>query len=491
MATLLRRITSSVKKNEKVNTIIATLVTHKKKAVLILLLAVLSITSLTRYSCATTDTEEPDLLDIGTDENLTENAGIELLTVEKSDITDEIEVMGQIIFYEKINISSKVTGRLQKLYVREGSKVTRGQLIAEVERLPLQIQLKQQLAELDIAQKTFELTRSKYENALRAIEIKLKTIEKAKADLEDKKVSYQNMDRILKNKRILFNAGGVSESDLESLKAQHKTSYTRYMLAQSDLEIQKVGYRDEDIIAEGYSVPKSKKTRMELIKKINTKIERAELEATRSKIHQAMQSIESTKILIQETYIRSPINGVIASKNMEAGEMIKDDSVIATLVNIDRIFIAMNVNEKEIKKIQSGQSVIFTVDAIGNENFKGSVERITPVLDQKTRTIEIKAVMDNPGKRLLPGMFARARIQCGTLEDRIAVPLSSLITREDDAGLLYIVKKGILFKQKVKLGAEFKNCVEIAEGIQPGDIIIARGVNLVYPGMKIEEETKK
>jgi RND family efflux transporter MFP subunit len=491
MATLLRRIISSIKKNENVNTIIVTLVKNRKKAVLILLLAVVSIISLTRYSCTTTDTEETDLLDIGTDKNLTENTGIEFLTVEKKDIADEIEVMGQILFYEKINLSSKVTGRLQKLYVREGSKVARRQLIAEVERLPLQIQLRQQLAELDIARKTFELTKSKYENALKAIEIKLKTIEKAKADLEDKKVSYQNMDRILKNKRILFKAGGVSESDLESLKAQHKTSYTKYMLAESDLEIQKVGYRDEDIIAEGYSVPKSEKARMELIKKINTKIERAELEASRSKIHQTMQSIESTKILIQETYIRSPINGVVASKNMEAGEMIKEDSVIATLMNIDRVFIAMNVNEKEIKKIKSGQTVIFTVDAIGNENFKGSIDRITPVLDQKTRTIEIKAVMDNPGKRLLPGMFARAHIQCGTLENKIAVPLSSLIKREEDAGLLYIVKKGITFKQKVKLGAVFKNSIEIVEGIQPGDVIIAAGVNLVYPGMKIEEKIKK
>lgn len=485
------RIITSLRNNENLAKVFTILVKNRKKPVLALLLAVIAITSLTRYSCTTTSNKETDFLDIGMDKNLTENNGVEFLTVEKKDIVDEIEVMGQIIFYEKINISSKVTGRLQKLYVREGTRVTRGQLIAEVERLPLQIQLKQQRAELDIARKTFELTKSKYENAVKSVEIKLKTIEKAKADLEDKKVSHENMNRILKNKMILFKAGGVSESDLESLKAQHKTSYTRYMLAKSDLEIQKVGYRDEDIIAEGYSVPKSRKARTALIKKINTKIERAELEASRSKIKHAMQSIESTKILIQETYIRSPINGVVASKNMEAGEMIKEDSVIATLVNIDRVFIAMNVNEKEIKRIKNGQAVIFTVDAIGNENFKASIDRITPVLDQKTRTIEIKAVMDNPGKRLLPGMFARAHIQCGTLENKISVPLSSLIKREEDAGLLYIVKKGLIFKQKVKLGAEFKNCIEIIEGIQPGDIIIAAGVNLVYPGMKIEEEIKK
>ncbi len=103
------------------------------------------------------------------------------------------------------------------------------------------------------------------------------------------------MDRILKNKTVLYDAGGLSESELKNLRTQHTTAYTAYQLAKSDLEIQQVGYRDEDIAAEGLKVPSSEKEKMELFKRINTKIERAELESARSRIAQAENNIQSTE----------------------------------------------------------------------------------------------------------------------------------------------------------------------------------------------------
>lgn len=281
----------------------------------------------------------------------TDDGSIETFTAALQEASEEIEILGQIVFKEKINISSKVTGRLSKITVHEGDRVTAGQLIAEVERLPLEITLSQQKSELEIAQKAFDLAKAKFENAVKGIEIKLKIIHKARAELNDKLVSYQNMDRILKNKTTLYEAGGLSESELKTLKTQHTTAYTAYQLAKSDLEIQLVGYRDEDIKAEGMSVPASEKEKIELFKKINTKIERAELESARSRISQAENNIQSTAIMIKETYIRSPIVGMVAARSMEAGEMIKPESIIATLINITEIYLSMNLNERDRKSV--------------------------------------------------------------------------------------------------------------------------------------------
>ena len=399
--------------------------------------------------------------------------------------------MGQIIFKEKVTISSKVNGRLEKIYLREGDTVKKGQLIAEVEKLPLKIQLQQQKSELNIAKKSYDLTKAKYENALKAIEIKLKTIAKAKADLNDKKVTYKNMERVLKNKKILYEAGGLSESELEGVKTQHTTLYTKYQLAITDYEIQQIGYRDEDIKAEDYKVPKSPKERKKILKKINTKIEWAELQASKARVSQARNNLKSTEIMLNETYIRSPIFGLVAARNMEAGEMIKPDSTIATLINISDVYIAMNVNEKDVTRIKKGQPVTFTVDAIGEKEFKAKINRITPVLDMKTRTVEVKAVLKNFNNKLLPGMFARAQIETGNLGSKLVIPSSAIIKKDNKKAEIYIVKKGLLFKQKITLGEEYGKNVEIIDGLKIGDKIISKGVNIVFPGMELKENKNK
>ncbi|MBN2041120.1 MAG: efflux RND transporter periplasmic adaptor subunit [Spirochaetes bacterium] len=462
---------------------------NRKKTIIILVSIVLLIsviTAFTNYSFVENTTAKNIIPDLNINNKKISSQELMFSKAEVKDLTEKLNIMGQIVFLEKINISSKVMGRLEKLKVNEGERVKKGQIIAQIESLPLELTLKQQMAELDIARKSYDLATAKYNNAEKAIEIKWKSIKKAKADLQDKKVSYLNMNRILKNKTELFKAGAVSESDLESLKAQHTTLYTKYELAKSDYEIQKVGFRIQDIKCEGLKVPKKTKDILKVIKRINTKIERAELEAAGARIRQVQKSIESTKIMLKETKIKSPINGLVAAKNMEAGEMVKDDSIIATLVNISKVFVALNVNEKDSMKVKLGQNVKFTVDALGKKEMTGTVSRITPVVDMKTRTVEIKAIVDNDGYKLLPGMFARANVITGIKEKRLTLPSSSLINKDGNKAQVYIVKKDIVFKQDVELGEECNMEIEILAGIQKGDTVISRGINLVYPGMKIK-----
>ncbi len=403
----------------------------------------------------------------------------EYLKIEPVEAIFSIDALGQIVYEEKVNISSKVQGRLDKLYIREGSRVSKGQLIAEIERLTLELTLKEQQSELDIAIKSYELAKAKLENALKAIEIKLAQIRKARAEVYDKKITYENMTRTLNNKAALFKVGGISESEYEAVKAQHTTHYTRYLNAKADLEIQEVGFRDSDIIAAGFALPKSEKAKLELFRAINTKIEKAETDAALSKINQVKQVIASTRTLIDETYIRSPLTGVVALKNMETGEIVKTDSIIATVMDISKVFLSLNIGETDSKILREGQEVTFTADAFGNEVFHGKIARITPVLDSKTRTFEIKALVANPGMRLLPGMFARAKIIIEKKSNAILIPPEALVSRSDAEGEVLIAKKDIVLKQKVKIGRDFNGKVEVREGLCSGDVIVAKNAHAV------------
>jgi membrane fusion protein (multidrug efflux system) len=174
---------------------------------------------------------------------------------------------------------------------------------------------------------------------------------------------------------------------------------------------------------------------------INTRVEKADVEAARAKVVQVEKSIEGTKVLIAETYIRSPLDGLVAAKQMEAGEMVKQDSIIMTLITVSKVFVSLNVNEGVAQSVRTGQKVTFTADALGSTPFTGTVDRIVPLLDSKTRTLEIKALVNNPGIKLLPGMFVRAKIISGILKNAITVPLTSLLKREGASGELYLVRK--------------------------------------------------
>ncbi len=402
------------------------------------------------------------------------HAAPEYLKIEPQEAVCSIDALGQIVYYEKVNISSKVQGRLEKLYIREGSRVAKGQLIAEIERLSLELTLKEQESELDIAVKSHDLAKAKYENALKAIEIKLAQIRKARAEVYDKKIIYENMTRTLNNKAELFKVGGISESEYEAVKAQHTTHHTRYLHAKADLEIQEVGFRDSDITAAGLALPKSDDAKLALFRAINTKMEKAEVDAALSKINQVKQVIASTKKLIEETYIRAPLTGIAAVKNMEVGEIVKSDSIIATVMDISKVFISLNIGETEAKLLHEGQEVTFTADAFGDEVFRGKIARITPVLDSKTRTFEIKALLANPGMKLLPGMFARAKIIIEKKADAILIPPEAIIAKKGDEGEILIAKKNIHLRQKITTGKEFGGKIEVLKGLSAGDTIVAK-----------------
>jgi multidrug resistance efflux pump len=131
-------------------------------------------------------------------------------------------------------------------------------LLAEIERLQLELTLKEQSAELEIARRALDLAQAKLDNAIRSVEVRFKSVEKARAELHDRESSFRNMERVLANKTALHGAGGISTNDLEAVKTEHTSSRSRFLQARADLEIQEVGLRDSDITGAGHALPQNR-----------------------------------------------------------------------------------------------------------------------------------------------------------------------------------------------------------------------------------------
>lgn len=406
-------------------------------------------------------------------------------TIVMKEVQDRLILSGQLSYHEKVNIASKVEGRLEKVLVRDGDVVRRGQVVARIERLPLELQRRQQESSLDIRKTSLRLANTELEEAERQVAIHIAGIEKARAQLADQKSQWQNMARLLKNREELYRAGGLSHSDLSSFRTEVTTSETRYRLAEKELAIQETGYRDADLQQAGFTMPQNDRERRARLIALHTRSAHARVEAAESEVAQARQALRATDLLLAETVIRSPLNGKVASRAMDTGEMVRADSIILTLVALDPLVCRIDVNEKEISRVAEGQRVVLRIDAFPDEEIESSIHRITPVIDEKSRSVSVRASLANPAGKFLPGMFARVTLHTGEGRTLPMLPLGAVASREGDRGHVFIPVEGGVVRQAVRLGSEDADYIEITDGIDADTRVVTGGVQSLKPDMSI------
>ncbi len=424
-----------------------------------------------------------------TENDKAQNLQIDIETIEakKGDVDLKIDIMGTISFKEKATISSKILGRVEKIYVEQGDIVPRGKPLAKIETLSLELDLKSARVDKRSALTAYKLSKEKLDRAKKNIEKHMVEIYKARIDYKDKYSSLENMKTILDKKKQLRKVGGISDSEIDSLNTKY-TSYTAsYLTSRKNYESSLIGFRNKDITSKGYKVPKNKKERKIILKKINTRIEAAEITAALDNLKKIKTQIEKLKINISEATIRSPISGVVAVRTIEIGERVKEDTDLFVIMNVKKIYLVANINEKELGKIKRNQEVSFTVDAISDSVFKGKVRVISPILDTATRTAEIKIEANNPKEILKPGMFARAVILTERLKGVIQVP-ANITRNEGDKDYLFLVKNGTAYKKEIIAGRKIGDNIEVVSGVKEGDVIASSSVKLLADGMKVNTQ---
>jgi RND family efflux transporter MFP subunit len=245
-----------------------------------------------------------------------------------------------------------------------------------------------------------------------------------------------------------------------------------------------VGFRDRDIKEYGLVIPSEQDKKADVYKIINTGIERAEAESALNNIKIIRARIEKLETSIKEANIVSPINGVVAVRNIEAGEMVKESTDMFVIMSVDQIYVAINVSEKQLAKIKKGQPADFTSDGTGAEIFKGRVDFISPILDTETRSLEMKILAENKNGLLKPGMFAKVSIVTDKIIDALFIPKSTSVT-ENNANYVFIVKNGTAFKQKIETGIASGDIIEITSGLKQGDNIAGGNVKFLTDGVKV------
>ncbi len=329
-----------------------------------------------------------------------------------------ITVTGTLAAQEKSVLSAKVPGRLQDLQVDIGSRVQKGELLAQIEPRDYELGLQQAEAALAQARTALGLLPDQEGDAIELENVS--AVKQAKAVLEE---ATSNQERI----KTLSVSGIASKSELDTVAAAYKVALSRYQTA------------TEEARARAATIAQR----------------RAEFELARKQLADAS--------------IRAPFDGAIQARPAHPGEYVAPGTPILELVKTDPLRLRLQVPERECALVRTGQVVQLFIDADTNA-YGGQIARLSPALDEQSRMLLVEADVPACGA-LRPGLFARANIIVQERQEGLSVPAKALLTF---AGIekVVVVQEGKALEKVVATGRSGPGWTEILSGLGPGEEVV-------------------
>lgn len=171
--------------------------------------------------------------------------------------------------------------------------------------------------------------------------------------------------------------------------------------------------------------------------------------------------------------VKAPISGVIAQRSIKAGNFVQINTPIFRIVDIDKLEATLNVPERELATLKPGLPVQLRVDALPGKTFRGTVDRVSPVVDAGSGTFRVICAFDNGGV-LQPGMFGRLQIDYDQRADALAIPRNALLDDEAQPAV-FTVRDGKAVRVPLVLGYVDGEWVEVRGGLKLGEPVVTAG----------------
>ena len=175
-----------------------------------------------------------------------------------------------------------------------------------------------------------------------------------------------------------------------------------------------------------------------------------------------------------KTAIRAPFSGILGLRQVSPGAYVKAGSDIVRLENVSSIKVDFRIPENYLSKIRPNQEISVKLDAYPGEEFKGRVYAVEPVVDERTRTIAMRARIPNNGFKLKPGMFVRVAVTLDSRPNAVIIP-EEAIWPQGKSSFVYRVVDGKAALTKVEIGNRVPGKVEILKGLAANDVVITDG----------------
>jgi RND family efflux transporter MFP subunit len=414
---------------------------------------------------------------------------VTLVRLKEQVLAQELSSFGTLSFRKKTDVTTIVDGTLIDLPVTEGARVEQGQLLARLKNIQLEMRRAQAEAAVSSARAAVELARGRLWEGELAVEARIVAIQKAEIEIAHKRFELEELARTLKNKEQLFQVGGATEETMSALRLSFEAARTNLELLEKDLAIRRIGLRPEDILSRGLAVPKEETERRRVLTRINTQTLSAELDAALSGLQSAETELRSAEQLMAELEVRSPIRGIVGAKYVESGEHVAANTKAFTIINTADMYAVFPLPEAEALRVSEGTAVEAEVEAVSSKPLPGKVELISPVIDPQAGTVTIKALLQNPSRKLMPGMFVRVRLVYGTPKRSVLLPLSCIVQKKGNQAMVFTVVNNRAFLKEVSLGREMEGSYAVEAGLRSGEAVIDSPSPILREGEEVDTQS--
>lgn len=407
------------------------------------------------------------------DASAAQQVGIKAETVVLKQLAFGIPTTGQIEATpdRKVAVTTPVTGTISQLLVKPGDSVTGGQAVAilyspELAGLGVEAKTKRAEAEADVRKAQAALRRAQ-QNYEQQNKIAVADIQQARTTLSFAQERYDK-------DKVLLERGAIPRRQL--LDSETKLSEARAGLAKAESRLE---------VSNALAELKSAQS--------DVQVAQSRIGLSDAAYRTRLAQLGSSSNPDGTVTIRAPISGTVADREATQGESAADPGkALMTIVNDSSVLATANVFEKDLDQIRVGQSVRVTVKSLPNRTFNGRVTVVGSIIQGQTRSLPVKAELDNPDRALKPGMFAKMDVVTDrTYAAALAVPKSAIVDANGKS-LVFHQEEGNKYEPvEVTLGRTAGDLVEIKKGVEAGDRVVTQGTTLLYAqslrGGKAEE----
>jgi len=344
-----------------------------------------------------------------------------------------VDLSGTLVSPDQARVSSEVAGVIRDVPVQLGSEVRVGDVLVRIE--PREIALALDRAESALRQVEAQLGIDRTQNKQPPPDDQIASVRQAMANRDDARAAFDRAQQ-------LNGRGLLPKSDRDTAETRLKVSEANYEAAVDTVRSLKASLQDR----------------------------RASYELAQKKLNDAV--------------VRAPVAGSVSERLVQPGEFIRENTPVATIVQMSPLKLKTAIQEKNAGVIKVGQTVDFVVEAFVDKTFHGRVAYVSPAVDQATRTFPVEVLVDNADRTLKPGFFAKGTVLTRIDDEVLAAPDDAVSTMAG-VSTVYVVEDGKARQQQVTLGARQDQVVEIVEGLKGNEVLATSNVNQLATGTPV------
>ena len=348
---------------------------------------------------------------------------MEVMRVGRSSIQSDLKLPGTLQAVTEAPILARADGYLKSRLVDLGDRVRAGQPLAEIDAPEVDQQIRQSEAAVEQAQAALEQAQA--------------SLEQGKANRELARVTAERW-------KTLAAEGVVSQQENDQNQAQ---------LASQNANVQA--------------------------------LEKA-VSAQRSNVAASQASLARLQDVQSYRVVKAPFDGMITLRNVDVGALVSTGTTLLyRIAQTETLRTYVNVPQDNANSVHAGQPAQLTLSTFPGRRFPGAVARTANALDPASRTMLVEVDVQNPSGVLFPGMYAEVELGNARLNPPLLVPARALIIRSDGAQVAVVQQDGIVHLQKVVIGRDYGDRVEVVQGVEEGATILAAPGEIAQDGVKI------